>query len=40
MRTTPPQYGQALTEKNAKCDLDLFFKVTEVKLEVKLAENT
>ena len=40
MRPTPPQYDQALTEKNVICDLDLFFKVIEVKLEVKLEKNS
>ena len=35
----PPQYDQPLTEKNVRFGLDLFFKVTDVKLEVKLAEN-
>ena len=37
--TNPPQYDQAVLEKILKFDLDLFSKVTEVILEVKLAEN-
>ena len=37
--TNPLQYDQALTEKNVIFDLDLFLKVIEVKLELKLAEH-
>ena len=33
--TNPPQYEQALKKNIVSFDLDLFFKVTEVKLEVK-----
>ena len=35
----PPQYDEALTDNHIRFDLDLFLKVTEVKLGVKLAEN-
>ena len=35
----PPQYDQALTDNHIRFDLDPFLKVTEVKLEVKLANN-
>ena len=35
--TNPPLYRHTLSVKIEKSDLDLIFKVTEVKLEVKLA---
>ena len=35
-----PKYDKAKIENIVRFDLDIFLKVTEIKLEVKLAENT